>query len=117
MKLADLDPVFNPRLEVSDKDAALRAIAAQLLAPHRPSRDLIESFYQRFWLGERLNSTAIGEGIPIPHAKLDGIPTVLCGCFVLRPPLVVGPQPRMRSHAGDTLTTAANAAPTAVRCR
>lgn len=51
-----------------------------------PQRDLYDALNQR----ERLGSTAVGEGVIIPHTRLDGVPKVV-GVFArLLKPIDVG---------------------------
>lgn len=77
MKIVD---ILAPEAIVSDmrstsKMEALQELAAALHAEHPeidPTR-LVEVLLER----EELGSTAIGEGIAIPHGKLAGVPTVI----------------------------------------
>ena len=80
MKITDFLPeaMVIPSLESASKDAVLRELAAHLTTAH-PAVDcdrLIEVLRER----EKLGSTAIGDGIAIPHGKLPGLTTVL-GAF------------------------------------
>ena len=77
MKIVDILPenLVIPALQGHTKDEVLRELAACLVTQH-PELDqhrLVEVLWDR----ERLGSTAIGDGIAIPHGKLPGIKTVL----------------------------------------
>jgi nitrogen PTS system EIIA component len=77
MKITDILPesLVIPALQGATKEAVLRELAAQLAAVHpEVSADqLLEVLWER----ERLGSTAIADGIAIPHGKLPGLKTVL----------------------------------------
>lgn len=77
MKLLDLLPesLVIPALEGADKDAVLRELAAHVAAVH-PEVDA-RQLTAVLWERERLGSTAIGDGIAIPHGKLGALSTVL----------------------------------------
>lgn len=77
MKLIEILPeeLIVPALEGATKDAVLRELAQQLARVHTeidPGK-LVEVLWER----ERLGSTAIGDGIAIPHGKLGGVRNVL----------------------------------------
>ncbi len=77
MKIVDiLDPAaIVPDMRAATKPEALHELAATLAKQH-PSIDehrLVEVLLER----EELGSTAIGEGIAIPHGKLPGMSTVV----------------------------------------
>lgn len=61
-----------------DKTSALRELVDVLKRAH-PSLD-VEKTTQVLVERERLGSTAIGEGVAIPHGKLEGLPGVV-GAF------------------------------------
>ena len=77
MRITDILPesLVIPALKGATKEAVLRELAAQLAAVHpEVSADqLLEVLWER----ERLGSTAIADGIAIPHGKLPGLKTVL----------------------------------------
>jgi PTS system nitrogen regulatory IIA component len=77
MKVLDiLDPAaIVPEMRATSKPEALQELAAVLgkLHPNIDEARLVEVLLER----EELGSTAIGEGIAIPHAKLPGIGTVI----------------------------------------
>jgi PTS system nitrogen regulatory IIA component len=69
MTLTDLvaPQAVIPSLKVNNKKQALQEIAAKASAiSERPERDIFDVLIQR----EKLGSTAIGNGIAIPHGKL-----------------------------------------------
>jgi PTS system nitrogen regulatory IIA component len=69
MTLTDLvaPQAVIPSLKVNNKKQALQEIAAKAAAiSERPERDIFDVLMQR----EKLGSTAIGNGIAIPHGKL-----------------------------------------------
>jgi PTS system nitrogen regulatory IIA component len=77
MKILDiLDPgAIVPEMRATSKPEALQELAAALAKLH-PTIDqarLVEALLER----EELGSTAIGEGIAIPHGKLPGIGNVV----------------------------------------
>ena len=77
MKVLDiLDPAaIVPEMRATSKPEALGELAAVLATLH-PSIDrerLVEVLLER----EELGSTAIGEGIAIPHGKLPGVSNVV----------------------------------------
>jgi PTS system nitrogen regulatory IIA component len=64
-----------PDLSSDSKNGVLRELAAKLCARHpeiKPER-LAAILVER----ERLGSTAIGDGIAIPHGKIEGIDSIL----------------------------------------
>jgi PTS system nitrogen regulatory IIA component len=72
--LTDPGLIF-PGLEASDAAGVLRELAARL-AERGVVRDP-EALFDRLWERELLGSTAIGNGVAIPHCKLDHLPRVL----------------------------------------
>lgn len=80
MKIIDfLTPeMVMPQLAGQDKAQVLRELAQGLAAKHPeiPVEDLIAVLTER----ERLGSTAIGDGIAIPHGKLAKVDRIL-GAF------------------------------------
>jgi PTS system nitrogen regulatory IIA component len=81
MKILDIltsEALVAPELTGADKTAVLRELAQHLARSHAaidPDR-LVEVLWER----ERLGSTAIGDGIAIPHGKLAGLAGVI-GAF------------------------------------
>lgn len=66
-----------PELRATHKEAALQELAELLAAgiPNTTAAQLASILRER----ERLNSTAIGDGIAIPHGRLSGIRNVVGG--------------------------------------
>src|SRR5262245_36439357 len=81
MKILDIltsDALVAPALAGTTKSAVLRELAEHLAGQH-PEIDagrLVEVLWER----ERLGSTAIGDGIAIPHGKMPGLKGVI-GAF------------------------------------
>lgn len=77
MKISDflnLESVI-PELQSHDKAAALDEMAGWLASCHRPleKQKVLQVLQDR----ERISTTAIGEGVAIPHGKLSGADRVL----------------------------------------
>jgi PTS system nitrogen regulatory IIA component len=71
-----------PALKAREKDAVLAEMATGLVVNH-PALDgkkVLEVLVER----ERISTTAIGEGVAIPHGKLRGVERVL-GIFARSP--------------------------------
>ena len=64
-----------PQLAAREKSAVLREMA-QGLAAQRESLNA-DQVLEVLWDRERISTTAIGEGVAIPHGKLAGIDRVL----------------------------------------
>lgn len=85
MKILDIlatEELVAPKLAGSTKVDVVRELAEHLAHQHAeidPER-LVEVLWER----ERLGSTAIGDGIAIPHGKLPGLKRVL-GAFGRHP--------------------------------
>ncbi|HWO41316.1 MAG TPA: PTS sugar transporter subunit IIA [Candidatus Eisenbacteria bacterium] len=62
-------------LKSRDKTAALREMAEQLVASE-PSLNA-QKVFQVLLEREKISTTAIGEGVAIPHGKLSGAPRVV----------------------------------------
>ena len=77
MKLTEILPetLVIPSLKGQTKDEVLRELAECMAAAHPEveAGRLLDVLWER----ERLGSTAIGDGIAIPHGKLPGLKTVL----------------------------------------
>lgn len=76
MNLADLlpDTAVLPDMQAETQEAALTELAAPLLAlhPELAGEDVVSILCER----ERLGSTAVGEGVAIPHGKIPGLDSV-----------------------------------------
>ncbi len=77
MKITDiLDPEsVLPDLQGANKPAILRELASCLAAQHREIH--VEELSAVLMERERLGSTAIGDGIAIPHGKIKGVGKIL----------------------------------------
>ena len=82
MRVADLvredTLLIVPALRARTRDEALAELATFLARHHGDVRaqDVARALAER----ERLGSTAVGDGLAIPHAKLPGVPRLLA-CF------------------------------------
>ncbi|MEM6794284.1 MAG: PTS sugar transporter subunit IIA [Acidobacteriota bacterium] len=77
MKLAslvDAELIF-PQLEVFDIPTLLRSLAERIAA-HQNIADA-GPLFEALWEREQLGSTGIGQGIAVPHCKLDGLGDVV----------------------------------------
>jgi PTS system nitrogen regulatory IIA component len=83
MKILDIltsDALIDPSLSGTSKTAVLRELADHLARQH-PGEDIdAQKLVDVLWERERLGSTAIGDGIAIPHGKLPGLKGVI-GAF------------------------------------
>jgi PTS system nitrogen regulatory IIA component len=85
MKILDIltsEALVAPDLAGADKTAVLRELAQHLARSHGgiDADRLVDVLWER----ERLGSTAIGDGIAIPHGKLPGLSGVI-GAFGRHP--------------------------------
>lgn len=84
MKITDFltEEAIIPVLRAREKDAVLAEMATGLVANHPAldERRVLDVLAER----ERISTTAIGEGVAIPHGKLRGIERVL-GIFARSP--------------------------------
>ena len=77
MKITDflnVDAII-PALESREKNAALEEMAGWLASKHLPleKKKVLDVLLER----EKISTTAIGEGVAIPHGKLPGVERVL----------------------------------------
>jgi PTS system nitrogen regulatory IIA component len=77
MKLVEVLPeaLISPALQGRTKDEVLRELAG-LIAQVHPEIEA-DRLVEVLWERERLGSTAIGDGIAIPHGKLPSVKGVL----------------------------------------
>ncbi len=77
MNITDILPASQviPALHGTNKEQVLRELATHLAAEHPEVN--ADRLVDVLWERERLGSTAIGDGIAIPHGKLPGLKTVL----------------------------------------
>ncbi len=84
MKITDFltEETVIPALKAREKNAVLAEMATGLVANHPALDDtqVLEVLVER----ERISTTAIGEGVAIPHGKLRGVERVL-GIFARSP--------------------------------
>ena len=77
MKITDFLSVQNviPTLASREKNAVLREVADGLASAHPPldKNRVLQVLLDR----ERISTTAIGEGVAIPHGKLPGVDHVI----------------------------------------
>lgn len=81
MKILDLltdEALIAPSLTGTSKTATLRELAEHLARQHPEIN--ADRLVEVLWERERLGSTAIGDGIAIPHGKLPGLNGVI-GAF------------------------------------
>ena len=69
------DLVF-PDLPAFDVSTVLRAFADRITASHSSLSDA-EGLYQALWEREQLGSTGVGQGVAVPHCKMEGIDEVI----------------------------------------
>jgi PTS system nitrogen regulatory IIA component len=81
MKIVDLirSEMIVPRLAASDKRAVIEELAAHIARTSAAAgRPLDEALVSRVLADrEQLASTAVGEGVAIPHGKLPGITDIV----------------------------------------
>jgi PTS system nitrogen regulatory IIA component len=77
MKITDIlsESEVIPGLKGQNKEQILRELAAHLAAVHPEVN--ADRLVEVLWERERLGSTAIGDGIAIPHGKLPALKSVL----------------------------------------
>jgi PTS system nitrogen regulatory IIA component len=79
MKIVDIlsEEAVISELQGTTKEAVLLELAGHLAGVHPEinANQLVEVLWER----ERLGSTAIGDGIAIPHGKLPGLRSVVAG--------------------------------------
>jgi PTS system nitrogen regulatory IIA component len=84
LKIADfLDAAkVIPDLKGKDKKAVLKEMADWMASQDRSldAQKLLETLLER----EKISSTAIGEGVAIPHGKMAGVQKI-CGVFARSP--------------------------------
>lgn len=83
MKILDIltsEALIAPALAGTSKTAVLRELAEHLVAQQAGGGIDANRLVEVLWERERLGSTAIGDGIAIPHGKLPGLTGVI-GAF------------------------------------
>jgi len=87
MKILDIltsEALVAPALQGVDKAAVLRELATHLARERAADGIDADQLVEVLWERERLGSTAIGDGIAIPHGKLPGLQGVI-GAFGCHP--------------------------------
>ncbi len=71
--------------EAGSKKRALELLSERLAsaAPNLTTEEIFEALLAR----ERLGSTGMGEGVALPHGRLDGIDQPIAACITLRDPV------------------------------
>lgn len=77
MKIVEIlsEQVVIPELHGTTKEEVLRELAEHLASVHTEIK--ADHLVEVLWERERLGSTAIGDGIAIPHGKLNGLDSVI----------------------------------------
>ena len=60
-------------LKAGDRDGAVRELLGMLVANGGLGEDLLEPAFEALRRREMLGSTAIGNGVAVPHARLEGL--------------------------------------------
>jgi len=71
-----------PEILAREKDSALREIVRYLKSKDKVKKD--QELYERLIQRERLGSTAIGDGVAIPHCKLKEVESPLVALAISR---------------------------------
>ena len=66
-----LQDMIIPELESQDREGVIREMVNFLKRKNRISKD--KELYEKLIQRENLGSTAIGEGVAIPHCKMKGV--------------------------------------------
>ncbi len=82
-----LEALTDPKLIFADlpcfdRSNLLRTLAARIVDTGR--LDNAEKLYNSLWEREQLGSTAIGDGVAVPHCKMSGLEQVIVGVALLR---------------------------------
>lgn len=60
-------------LQGQEREEAIRSLLEQVVDGRLMSQDLVDKAMSRIIDREKLGSTAIGKGVAVPHARLDGL--------------------------------------------
>ena len=98
MKLHSLlsEDLIVPDLKSRTRDEVLKEIVDFLRSKGKISR--AKSFYEKLIQREKLGSTAIGDGVAIPHCKLKGLKGPLLALGISRPGVDFGAPDGRPSH-------------------
>jgi len=66
-------------LQVDERDQAIRALLEQFVAGGALTTEKLEEVFSALVKRERLGSTAIGNGVAVPHARMDGLDGIAVG--------------------------------------
>lgn len=82
MKLADFihRGTIIDRLQATDKEASMRELVESVREAHKGANLKVKEVVDALMKREKLGSTGIGNGVAVPHAKLEKIDTIL-GAF------------------------------------
>ena len=64
-------------LEKTDKEGHIREIVSILEKAGKVSSDKVEKIIERLMERERMGSTGIGEGVAIPHIKIEDVSSII----------------------------------------
>ena len=83
MKISDVLTPEMARCDVSgsSKKKVLENLAELIAKQLGGDGDQADALFQRMVARERLGSTGIGEGVAIPHCRVNGIKRI-CGCLI-----------------------------------
>ncbi len=81
-----LEALTDPQLIFADltcfdRSNLLRVLAERIVGAGR--LDDVEELYSKLWEREQLGSTAIGDGVAVPHCKMSGLEQVIVGVALL----------------------------------
>lgn len=90
MKLHSLlsEELIVPDLESRTRDEALKRIVGVLKSGGRISR--AKNLYDKLVQRERLGSTAIGDGVAVPHCRFKGVKSPIVALGISRPGMDFG---------------------------
>ena len=82
MKLTDLIPrkAIIPELKAKDKKGAIQELVQAVRKAHEGEKFNVADIVDAIIAREKTGSTGIGEGVGIPHAKVEGVKDVV-GAF------------------------------------
>lgn len=82
MKLTDFLPkkAILPSLKAKDKKGAIQELVQAARKANENERFVVPEIVEAIVARERIGTTGVGEGVGIPHAKLDGVKGVI-GAF------------------------------------
>lgn len=66
-------------MKVEERDDAIRALLEQFVAGGALAAEKVEEVFSALVKRELLGSTAIGNGVAVPHARMDGLDGIAVG--------------------------------------